>query len=157
MTRFAILLASLAAAGLAASSAFAVAPDEDAVLGTDAATISVALAQDGYAVTHYAQAPAVIRITADHNGTRHRILVSPRDGTVISTQALTAGFLPSAASPATANAPNLAMTLAAQGYDLRRVKHEGHELEVYALRDGRLWELKLDPATGDILRIEAKD
>jgi hypothetical protein len=161
MTHLTKTLAGLTLAGLA-TAAIAVTPEKGAVLGTDAIAISTALAEDGYELTHYSRAAALIKVTAVKENQKHMILVSPRDGSVIS---LKSGAMASANSSDDTHRTNtaqgvpadLAEKLAAQGYELRRVKNEGYELEAYALRDGRMWELKLDPATGTILRVEAED
>lgn len=152
-----ISLALLAATGLAGT-ALAVTPDTGAVLGTDAAAISTALAEDGYEMTRYNRASAMIQVTAVKDGRKHRILVSTRDGAVISTKTRATTKSPDIPAPQLTMLPaDLAGKLAAQGYELKRVKDEGYELEAYAMRDGQMWELKLDPATGDILRVEAED
>ena len=152
MTRSHISLAVLAIAGFATTAA-AVAPEKGAVLGTDAVAIGTALAEDGFELIRYKRAPALIQIAARKDGRKHVILISPRDGTVISHKSAAP-----VASPVSPVLPeNIEQRLAAEGYDLRRVKTEGFEIEVYAMRDGQLWELKLDPATGDILHIEAED
>ena len=160
MTRIAISLALVAAATLA-SGAMAVTPDTGAILGSDAATIGTALAEDGFEITRYRKAAALIQVTAVKDGRKHFILVSSRDGAVIShktattiSDPMTRPALPS--QPAELPA-DLTEQLATQGYELRRIKSEGHELEAYARRDGRMWELKLDPATGEILRVEVED
>ena len=64
-----------------------------------------------------------------------------------------------AVAPAQADTvrPDIQGLLAAQGYELRKLEHEGRELEAYAMKDGVLWELTLDPDTGDILRVELED
>lgn len=154
-----LTLSAFTLAGLA-TAALAVAPEKGAVLGTDAAQISAALAADGYQISRYRAAPALIQVTAVKDGEKHFMLVSTRDGAVIKHKTGSAAPAdPAAATALTVPAvpAELAEKLAAQGYELRRVKNEGYELEAYALRDGRMYELKLDPATGDILRVEAED
>ena len=47
--------------------------------------------------------------------------------------------------------------LDAQGYDVVKYERKQREIEVYAKRDGRLWELKLDPVTGELRSAEQED
>lgn len=58
---------------------------------------------------------------------------------------------------ATLAEPEIQAAMAAQGYEMTRYRHEHGRIEVYAIRDGRLWELKLDPRDGKILRRELDD
>ena len=41
--------------------------------------------------------------------------------------------------------------------EVTKTEREGNLLEVYALYEGRLWELKIDPQTGRILDREVED
>ena len=47
--------------------------------------------------------------------------------------------------------------LEAQGYEIQRLKQDDRYVEAYAKKDGRRWELKISPADGRILKIEAED
>lgn len=47
--------------------------------------------------------------------------------------------------------------LEAKGYAVQRLKQDDHYVEVYAIRDGRRWEIKVSPTDGQILKIEAED
>lgn len=47
--------------------------------------------------------------------------------------------------------------LAAQGYEVRRVKEDDGGLEAYAVKDGRLYEIHVDPATGAVTRVKEED
>lgn len=145
-------LATLVAAGLAAAAIGATA-EKGTILGTDVAAISSALTQDGLELVRYDRTADRIRVVATRNGERHLIQISVVDGSVIDHQA--ASTVP--ASDPVFPPEALAEKLAAQGYELRRAEIERNKLEVYATRDGRLWELKLDPATGAILTVEAED
>lgn len=44
--------------------------------------------------------------------------------------------------------------LATEGYAVRRLERERGKIEVKAIRDGRTWELYIDPVDGRILKIE---
>jgi hypothetical protein len=47
--------------------------------------------------------------------------------------------------------------LAAQGYAVTAYKRERGEVEVEATKDGRRWELEVDPRSGEIREIEAEE
>lgn len=53
--------------------------------------------------------------------------------------------------------PEIAAALRTQGYEIVKHERKRREIEVYADRDGRRWELKIDPLTGTLLRIEEED
>lgn len=140
-----------------AGMAHALTPDKDDVLGTDAMTIGQALSEQGYELTRFNLAPALIKVTATKDGQRHLMLISPRDGIVISHKTGAARSTQPVTAPWISPIPGLAAKLAEQGYEVKRIKDEGYELESYAMRDGKLWELKLDPTTGAILKAEIED
>ncbi|MDU8927625.1 PepSY domain-containing protein [Alisedimentitalea sp. MJ-SS2] len=140
-----------------AGMAHALTPDKGDILGFDAVSIGQALADQGYELTRFHRAPALIHVTATKGGQRHLMLISPRDGSVISHKTGASRSFQPITTPRISAVPGLAEKLAEQGYEVKRIKDEGYELEAYALRDGQLWELKLDPATGAILSVEAED
>ena len=45
-------------------------------------------------------------------------------------------------------------TLAAKGFEVRKVEAEDGELEAYAVKDGERYEIYVDPATGKIVKVE---
>ncbi|MCI4663126.1 MAG: PepSY domain-containing protein [Neomegalonema sp.] len=47
--------------------------------------------------------------------------------------------------------------LAEQGYELVKLEREQGELEAYAKKEGKVWELELDPKSGSILEAEIAD
>ena len=49
------------------------------------------------------------------------------------------------------------IALKAQGYTLREFKSESGRIEVKATRDGQIWEMKVDPASGEVTKIELDD
>ena len=52
---------------------------------------------------------------------------------------------------------DISAALSADGYEMTKYEQEGTRIEVYAMKDGRRWELKIDPRTGGIVRSEAED
>lgn len=52
---------------------------------------------------------------------------------------------------------DITAALAAQGYVIDEIDREDDELEIDAMLDGIEYEFKLDPATGEVLEVEAED
>ena len=48
-------------------------------------------------------------------------------------------------------------TLTGHGYEVRKVETEDGELEAYAVRDGKRFEIYVDPATGAVSKVEEED
>lgn len=48
-------------------------------------------------------------------------------------------------------------SLKAQGYEIRKMEREDGAIEVYAVRDGKRYELYLDPDTREIIRVKEED
>ena len=48
-------------------------------------------------------------------------------------------------------------SLTTQGYEVRKVETEDGELEAYALKDGKRFEIYVDPTTGAVSRIKSED
>lgn len=48
-------------------------------------------------------------------------------------------------------------TLAAKGFEMRKYEREGGQIEIYAADGARVWEVKLDAATGAVTRVEIDD
>lgn len=63
--------------------------------------------------------------------------------------------LPAAQSPL--GEAEIRAALAEEGYALIRMRHEHGRAEAYAMRDDRLYELKIDARNGDILHVEVED
>ena len=55
------------------------------------------------------------------------------------------------------DAPKITAALAERGYTVREYEHDDGYIEVKVLKDGRRWEVKVDPKTGEIIRVEAED
>lgn len=54
-------------------------------------------------------------------------------------------------------AGEITASLTAQGYEVRKVKPEDGMLEAYAMKDGKRYELYVDPATGNVAKVKAED
>ena len=54
-------------------------------------------------------------------------------------------------------AEEIANSLIAQGYEVRKVKPEDGMLEAYALKDGRLYEIYVDTTTGTVAKVKEED
>lgn len=52
---------------------------------------------------------------------------------------------------------NVRITLLEQGFELVRLQSDDDEIEAYALKDGELWELEINPRTGEIREQERED
>jgi len=52
---------------------------------------------------------------------------------------------------------DITASLTAQGYEVRKVKPEHGMLEAYAMKDGKRYELYVDPATGNVAKVKAED
>lgn len=46
--------------------------------------------------------------------------------------------------------------LTVEGYDVRKIETENGEIEAYALKDGRKFEVHVDAATGAVTKIKAE-
>lgn len=55
------------------------------------------------------------------------------------------------------SADEIKASLAAQGYEVRKVKPDDGKLEAYAVKDGKLYEIYVDPATGAVTKIKEED
>ncbi len=54
-------------------------------------------------------------------------------------------------------ADEIAASLTAQGYEVRKIKPEDGMLEAYALKDGKRYEIYVDTATGTVVKVEEDD
>ena len=50
----------------------------------------------------------------------------------------------------------IATTLKERGYDVRKTEREEGEIELYAVREGRRFEIYVDPANGAVTRVKEK-
>jgi hypothetical protein len=51
----------------------------------------------------------------------------------------------------------ISASLAAQGYEVRKIKPEDGMLEAYALKDGKRYEIYVDTTTGTVAKVKAED
>lgn len=152
MKRHVLLPAALSV--LLAGAAFAVEPSLGANLGTSIEDISTALSADGYEMTKYEREGNRIEVYAVKGDARHELYVDATTGEV--TKIETTARRGPASLPGV-NGDQIRASLQALGYDVTGFERERGEIEVYAMKDGRRWELKIDPRTGGILRSEAED
>lgn len=54
-------------------------------------------------------------------------------------------------------ADEITASLKDQGYEVRKVETEDGLLEAYALKDGKRYEVYVDPATGMVTKVEEDD
>jgi len=54
-------------------------------------------------------------------------------------------------------ADEIKATLTAQGYEVRKVKPEDGALEAYAVKDGKKYEIYVDPASGAVTKVSDED
>ena len=54
-------------------------------------------------------------------------------------------------------AAEIVAALATEGYEVTKYERERREIEVEATRDGRRWEMKIDPQSGEIVRLKQDD
>jgi hypothetical protein len=145
------IVMALATAGLLAGAAAAAVPTVGATLGTDPAGIAAALAADRFEITRFERFPGGISVTALNEGSRLELALDPASGAVIGV----AEYDPSGA-PVPGGVDDVAVKamLAQQGYTVTKYKRERGEIEVDATRDGKAWELEIDPQSGTIRDVE---
>ena len=54
-------------------------------------------------------------------------------------------------------ADEITASLTSQGYEVKKVKPEDGLLEAYALKDGKRYEVYVDPATGKVAKVKEED
>ncbi|WP_281858338.1 PepSY domain-containing protein [Litoreibacter halocynthiae] len=152
MTRTFILPTAITV--LLTGAAFAVEPTLGAKLGTNIEDISAAVAADGYEMTKFEKEGTRIEIYAVKDGTRHEVDIDAATGEVLKVEMSARG----GPSPLPGmNDDDIRAALKGQGYDVTKYERERGQVEVYANKDGRRWELKVDPKTGKIMSVEAED
>ncbi len=148
------MVAAGAVAILCAGPALAVEPELGARLGTSAAEIAAALAESGYVMTKYEREGDRIEVYAVRDDHRTEARIDAATGAVVATESRRRG------GPWPLPAPDddrIRAALEKQGYEVVTYERQRRRIEVYANRDGRRWELELDPRTGDVLRVEEED
>jgi TusA-related sulfurtransferase len=152
MKRTTLLPSALALA--LAGAAFAAEPEMGAQLGTTIEDISASLSADGYELTKFEKEGNRIEVYAVKGDTRHELYIDALSGEVTKLE-MTARGGPS--SLPGASDQDIRASLLEQGYEVTKFERERGQIEVYANKDGRRWELKIDPKTGNILSTEAED
>lgn len=147
-----ILLATAALAVLTGA-ALAAEPTLGTRLGTTIGEIASALGAENYDVARFERHDDRIEVTAIRDDRRLELKLDPATGEVMAIAA--GGRLGAPGRPGVDDAAVQQM-LADQGYKVTRYKREGGEIEVYATKDGKTWEIKVDPLTGAILKVEGE-
>ncbi|SFD02131.1 PepSY domain-containing protein [Tropicimonas isoalkanivorans] len=156
------------ALALGGTSALAQAPEPGTLVGHSLADVSAALEAEGYSLSDILKRQSVLRVTALRDGERHEFRIAMNSGKVLSHKVLPLRTTASSVAPRPvrthppAVAPDsqevsLKDMLAREGYDLLRSEREGGTIEAYARRDGRVWELHIDAASGRILNADVED
>jgi hypothetical protein len=140
---------TLSGAGLLAGAAMAAAPTVGTALGTDSARIAAVLAGEHYQITRFEQLPEIISVTAVKEHRRLELALDSSTGTVIGAAEYE--------DRTTLDDAAVKAALAAQGYAVTGFKRDGDEIEVEATRDGRRWELEVDPRSGAIREMESEE
>lgn len=148
------LVPTVLVATLLCGPAVAAEPALGTALGTTLAEIETALAADGYDMTKFERENGRIEVYAVREDQRLEMYLDRDSGEIIALETR------QRRGPATrpgVDDREIRDTLAADGYAITSYRRERGELEVYAMRDGRLWEIKIDPRTGDVLSVEEDD
>lgn len=147
-------ISTLVVATVITGTALAVEPTLGAKLGTELQAIGEALAADGYKMTRYERENGRIEVTAIKENRRHEMYVDATTGEVVKIED-SARKGPSSSNGVDDN--NIRASLKADGYEVTKYERERGKIEVYARKDDRLWELKIDPRSGRVLRAEEEN
>lgn len=148
------VLLSTAFSVLLAGTAFAAEPMLGAKLGTTIDEISATLSGSGYEMTKFEREGNRIEVYAVKENIWHGFYVDSTTGELIKVEMAARGG-PSPL-PGKSDA-DIRASLKAEGYDVTKYERERRQIEVYAMKDNRHWELKVDPRTGNILSVEAEN
>lgn len=152
--RYLSLFGAAALLTLTATAALATEPAEGARLGTNSGEISAALAQNGWDMTRFEREDGRIELTAIKEGRRIEAYIDPVSGQVARLEERSRSGpwpLPGA------DDAEIRARLEAEGYEIVKYEREHGRVEVYALRDGGRWELKIDPRDGRVVELEEDD
>lgn len=142
----------LAAAALTALAAPAVAmPAIGDVVGKTLAEAAATLDEQGLTMTEYDLDEGRIEITAHDDTQRVELYLDPETGAVTQMEIYARRGNGARAGVETQAALD---ALTADGWEVISYERERREFEVYARRDGDRYELRLDPATGEIREME---
>lgn len=121
------------------------------VIGTTLAEAGTALSAQGLTMTEYDVDDGRIEITAHDDAQRVELNLDPATGAVTRMSIYARRAAGAEAGVETQAALD---ALTAQGWEILGYEREAREFEVYASRDGVRYELRLDPATGNVLETE---
>lgn len=144
------ILLSASVAALIAGAGLAAEPKPGMKLGINAKEIGATLDQHGYRVIEIEQDDRRIEVEAVKDAQRFKFYIDPATGVAKKT---THYGNQANAERNTA----IRRVLEDNGYELVRIEQEHGKVEAYALKDGRKWELELDPESLQILRSELED
>lgn len=147
------ILLTTAAVAVLAGAALAAEPAIGTKLGTTIDEIATALGAENYDVSRFERYDDRIEVTAIRDDRRLEIRLDPTTGEVV---ALQMGGRMGAPDRPGVDDEAVRKMLADQGYTVTSYKRERGEIEVYATKDGRTWEIKVDPLTGAILKVEGE-
>ncbi|QBK31578.1 PepSY domain-containing protein [Roseitalea porphyridii] len=140
-------------AALVSGSAYALDLVPGTQLGTGLAAISGELSESGFEITRYDRNAGMIEVYAVKGDVRHEVHIDPATGKITRVESTTRrgpSPLPGASEE------QVRAMLADQGYEIMTFERERRKIEVYAKKDGRLWEIKVHPGTGEVLSVEAE-
>jgi hypothetical protein len=145
------IIPSVAMAVALAAPASAVEPLPSARLGTHLDAISEALGADGYALTKFEHDDGRIEVTAIKQDRRVEAVIDGQTGEVTHVEARRRrGRWP---LPGPGDAA-IRRSLQDRGYEIVEYERERGRVEVEARQDGRLWDLSIDPRSGEVLSEE---
>jgi hypothetical protein len=149
MNRFAALSLCLAVA----APALAVEPQAGAQVGSDPGAIAAAMGESGYAVTRFEREGGRIEVRVEKDGRSLRFDVDAASGRIAR---LREGGGAPGDRVGTTDA-EIRASLTAQGYEVRKIERDDGVMEAYALRDGKRYEIYVDPNSGEVLRVKEDD
>lgn len=145
------LFAIGATAALMATAALATEPKPGAALGTTIEEVQAALMAEDYMLTKYEREDGRVEVVAIDQDLRLELYLDPVSGEVLSLYSRKRGGQGAQAGMKT---PGLLSNLKSQGYEVVGFERKRGQVEVYARKDGQLWELTIDARTGEMLRSE---
>lgn len=149
-----VFITAAVATALIPAAALALEPTLGAVLGKTPSEISANLEESGYDVTRFEAAGARVALTAVKEDRRVEVYVDKATGEVVGVeQYARRGPWPLLGS----SDQEIRQSLEAEGYEIRKYERERGRIEVYADRDGRRWEIKIDARDGRVLKVEEED
>ncbi|RKF05878.1 PepSY domain-containing protein [Oceaniradius stylonematis] len=141
------------AAALVSGAAYALDLVPGTRLGTGIAAISGELSENGFEIIRYDKSADTIEVYAVKGDVRHEVYIDVVTGKITRVESTTRR----GPSPLPGVSEEQVRTmLAGQGYEIVTFERERRKIEVYAKKDGRLWEIEVHPGTGEVLSVEAE-